>query len=117
MERDIKDVLHEMNDDQQLAVLALLDTVLEDDLEHSDFDANAEIQNIFSDAKKYGSLKESFLEHAEDYGIEEIEQLFPLPDQLNKRPMFINNKVEHVAKILGKYIKCQLLKLKLCLQT
>ena len=102
MERDIKDVLHEMNDDQQLAVLALLDTVLEDDLEHSDFDANAEIQNIFSDAKKYGSLKESFLEHAEDYGIEEIEQLFPLPDQLNKRPMFINNKVEHVAKILGK---------------
>ena len=101
MERDIQDVLHEMNDEQQLAVLALLDTVLEDDLEHSDFDANAEIQNIFSDAKKCGSLKDAFLEHAENYGIEEIEELFPKPNQLNKRPTFINNKVEHVAKILG----------------
>ena len=68
---------------------------------HTEFDAAAEIASIFDDAKKCGSLKDAFLEHAENYGIKEIEQLFPLPDQLNKRPTFINNKVEHVAKILG----------------
>ena len=70
-------------------------------VEHSEFNAEAEIAAIFADAKKYGSLKDAFLEHAEGYGIEEIEELFPKPNQLNKRPTFINNKVEHVAKILG----------------
>ena len=70
-------------------------------VEHSEFNAEVEMAAIFADAKKYGSLKDAFLEHAEGYGIEEIEELFPKPNQLNKRPTFINNKVEHVAKILG----------------
>ena len=101
MENNIQEVLHGMSPSQQAAVYALLDSVLENDLEHSDFDPEAEKNAIFADAKKYGSLKDAFLEHAENYGIEEIEELFPKPNQLNKRPTFINNKVEHVAKILG----------------
>ena len=73
----------------------------QENIKHAEFDASAEIASIFDDAKKCGSLKDAFLEHAENYGIKEIEQLFPQPNQLNKRPTFINNKVEHVAKILG----------------
>ena len=73
----------------------------QENIKHAEFDASAEIASIFDDAKKCGSLKDAFLEHAENYGIKEIEQLFPQPNQLNKRPTFINNKVEYVAKILG----------------
>lgn len=73
----------------------------QENIKHAEFDASAEIASIFDDAKKCGSLKDAFLEHAANYGIKEIEQLFPQPNQLNKRPTFINNKVEHVAKILG----------------
>ena len=32
---------------------------------------------ILTDAKRIGSLKESFLQHAGDYGIDNIEYLFP----------------------------------------
>ena len=73
----------------------------QENIKHAEFDASAEIASIFDDAKKCGSLKDAFLEHAANYGIKEIEQLFPQPNQLNKRPTFINNKIEHVAKILG----------------
>ena len=72
MENNIQEVLHGMSPSQQAAVYALLDSVLENDLEHSDFDPEAEKNAIFADAKKYGSLKDAFLEHAENYGIEEI---------------------------------------------
>lgn len=101
MSNNIEDVIKGMSASQQAAVYALMDSILEEDVEHSDFDPESEKNAIFADARKCGSLKDSFLEHTANYGIEQIEQLFPSPSQLNKRPTFINNKVEHVAKILG----------------
>ena len=41
------------------------------------------MQEIISDGKKYGSLKESFLAHAEDYGIDGLEWLFPEDRNVN----------------------------------
>ena len=69
--------------------------------QEKNFNALEETNNIFQDAKKYGSLKDSFLEHAEGYGIEEIEELFPKEKMLNNRPQFLNNDVEWVNKVLG----------------
>lgn len=47
------------------------------------------IQTIIKDAKRCGSMKESFLQHADEYGITNIEWLFPEARQLDKTPTFI----------------------------
>ena len=41
------------------------------------------MKSIIDDGKKYGSLKESFLAHAEDYGIDGLEWLFPEDRNVN----------------------------------
>lgn len=102
MAKTIREIIKSMNDEQQEALFALVGTAMEEeDVQHSDFDAYEETTNIFNDAKKYGSLKDSFLEHAEGYGIEEIEELFPLDHMMNNKPAFLNNDVEWVNKVLG----------------
>ena len=45
--------------------------------------SHADMETIINDGKKYGSLKESFLAHAEDYGIDGIEWLFPEDRNVN----------------------------------
>ena len=47
------------------------------------------MNTIISDAKRYGSLKESFLAHAGTYGITNIDTLFPDAKTLNNTPEFI----------------------------
>lgn len=47
---------------------------------------------IMKDGKRFGSLKESFLAHAAEYGIENIEYLQPEDHDLYDKPMFINNQ-------------------------
>ena len=63
-------------------------------LEHMDFSP------VFKDAKQYGSLKESFLAHADDYGIENIEYLFPDAKNLNNPPEFIRRPAEWVDVVM-----------------
>lgn len=70
------------------------------------------LNDIFSDAKKIGSLKDSFLTHAEGYGVEEIEQLFPEAKSITNKPTFINNKIEWVNKVLGAVHKLPFAKVK-----
>lgn len=45
--------------------------------------SHAAMETIINDGKKYGSLKESFLAHAEDYGIDGLEWLFPEDRNVN----------------------------------
>ena len=45
--------------------------------------SHAAMEEIINDGKKYGSLKESFLAHAEDYGIDGLEWLFPEDRNVN----------------------------------
>ena len=56
---------------------------------------------IISDAKRYGSLKESFLAHAQEYGIENIDYLFPEAETLNKTPEFIKRDTGWVSKVMN----------------
>ncbi len=69
--------------------------------DNKEFNAANEIESIFNGARKNGSLKDSFLEHAGTYGIDEIELLFPEAKATTARPVFINNQTEWVNKILG----------------
>ena len=63
---------------------------------------HAQIESIFAGAQELGSLSESFLVHAQTYGIENIDLLFPDAKELNARPEFISRRMEWVDKVLGK---------------
>lgn len=99
MNKSIEEILETMNEEQISVVNALLESVGEEDEEQGNI---TEVQHsIFNDAKRDGSLKDSYLEHAATYGIDGIETLFPDATNLNKKPMFIKNKTEWVNKVLG----------------
>lgn len=58
------------------------------------------METILKDAKRYGSLKESFLAHAENYGIKDIEWLFPDAKNVNMPPDFIKRDDSYVQKVM-----------------
>ena len=83
----------------------------EDDMRYNAFDntmeqpddtlTHDEMMSIIGDAKKHGSLKESFLAHAEDYGIDQIDWLFPEPKNLNQPPEFIKRPDDWVSVVMS----------------
>lgn len=95
----------------------------EDDLEHSNEggmtvkknifdkeDANnkkagtlthAQFQVILDDAKKNGSLKDAILAHAVDYGIENIDVLFPDAQALSRDPEWLKREDDWVSGVLA----------------
>lgn len=58
------------------------------------------MDTILKDAKRYGSLKESFLAHADDYGIKDIEWLFPDAKNVNTPPDFKKRDDSYVQKVM-----------------
>lgn len=54
------------------------------------------------DAPKYGNLEESVLAHAEEYGINDIDLLFPAPENLTKEPLFISRRMEWVNYFMSR---------------
>lgn len=56
---------------------------------------------IIGDAQRMGSMRDSFLAHAADYGVEQIEQLFPEPHQLNRTPEFIGRNTDWVSTVMS----------------
>ena len=114
--KTIQDVFDEMTEEQKNVVYALIGMALEENgaddgkINHSEegdgeymksnvFDndntqentlSHADMEEIIGDAKRYGSLKESFLAHAADYGIDQIDMLFPEYKSVNGEvPQFI----------------------------
>lgn len=128
-EKTVKDVFDTLNEEQKKVVYALIGQALEsngadeeDDMEHSEseggnemkhnvFDqdemngndtlSHAEMETIIADGKRFGSMKESFLAHAEEYGIKSIDYLFPEPKTLNNPPEFIKRDMGWVSKVMG----------------
>lgn len=111
-ERTVQDVFDEMTEEQKNVVYAMIGMALEEsgddneegdgeNMKHNLFDndemnnnedvlSHSEMETIIKDGKKYGSLKESFLAHAEDYGITNIDYLFPEAQNVNgNTPGFI----------------------------
>ncbi len=71
-----------------------------DELSHSDL---MDLQSgTFGDAKSYGSLKDSFMAHAAEYGIENLDYLFPEAKQVNgSTPEFLDRKQEWVKYVMA----------------
>lgn len=68
--------------------------------ENNDVLSHDAIEIILKDAKRYGSLKESFLAHADDYGIKQIDWLFPDAKNVNMPPDFIKRDDSYVQKVM-----------------
>ena len=62
---------------------------------------HSQIETIISDGKKFGSLRDSFLAHAEDYGIKDIDWLFPEAKTFTDKPEFISRKMEWVSTVMS----------------
>ena len=129
-EKTMKEVLDELTEEQKNVVYALIGQALEDggvddedeeDYEDEDEGDNEMKQNVFdrdeqysenvlshsdmmdiiSDAKRYGSMKDSFLAHTQDYGIANVDFLFPEPENLSMEPTFVQRDMTWVQKVMG----------------
>ncbi len=126
-DKTIKEVFDTFNEEQKQVVYFMIGEALkgeedkEETAEHSDYDnggylemahnvfdretienntlSHSEIQTIFDDAKR-GTLSESVLAHAEEYGIDGIEWLFPEDHELNKTPEFVKRDQDWVSVVM-----------------
>jgi len=57
---------------------------------------------IMTEAKTLGSLKEAFVQHAGEYGIDDIDVLFPDAKSVSNTPEVIGRRTEWVADVLAK---------------
>ena len=126
-EKTVQDVVDSMTEEQRNVMYALIGQALEgadvkhsdeyenggeDEMKHNVFESenvqgansneltHAEMEVILRDAKRYGSLKESCLQH----GIEHIDEpgyLFPEFKNLNKEPDFVGRDMGWVGKVMS----------------
>ena len=59
------------------------------------------MNTIIGDAKRYGSMKESFLAHAQEYGIENVDYLFSDGKADSPVPGFIKRDTGWVSKVMA----------------
>lgn len=119
----IQDIFNTFTEEQKNVVYALIGMALEDgnvsqseeggdEMSYNIFEENAseknvtlthdQISTIFTDAQRCGSLKEAVLAHADDYGITNIEMLFPEARNVNgTTPEFVKRKTEWVDGVLN----------------
>ena len=115
----IVDVYNTFSEKQKKAMAIIIDQILDDEsssteneeepeMKHNVFDQNKEnelkhfdFEETIKDAKRCGSLKESFLSHAENYGIKEIETLFPEAKDIYNSPEFIKRDDSWVSAFLA----------------
>lgn len=119
-EETIADVFNTLTDKQKNVVFAMIGQAIEDkdnneeddeEMKHNVFDTDKDtnenvlshdaMETIIADGKRYGSLKESFLAHAQEYGIENIDYLFPEAKSLNNPPEFIKREMGWVQKVMS----------------
>lgn len=129
-DKTVQEVFDTLNEEQKNAVYAIVGQAVEDakkdssdddennkeegdseDMKHNVFDKddNQEVlmhsemvNEAIRDAKKYGSMKESFLAHAEANNMENYEILFPDATELYKEPRVIEEDRSWVAKVMNK---------------
>ena len=129
-EETVEDVFNTLSEKQKTVVYAMIGQALEDagmtddddednnEMKHSEGDdymkrnvfdndkpqdevlSHAAMETIIGDAKRYGSLKESFLAHADEYGIKQIDYLFPEAKTLNNPPEFIKRDTGWVSTVM-----------------
>lgn len=121
--KTVKEVFDSLTDEQKTVVYFLVGQAAkggtagesakqEDDeeMKHNVFDNDSDrndtlthdaMNAIIGDAKKYGSMKESFLAHAEEYGIDGLEWLFPEDRNVNgNTPEWIKRDMDWVDDVM-----------------
>lgn len=129
-DKTVQEVFDTLNEEQKNAVYAIVGQAVEDaknnssdeennkegdneDMKHNVFDDKEEnnkdtlmhseiIADAIADAKRYGSMKESFLAHAQANNMENYEILFPDATELYKEPKVIEKDNSWVAKVMNK---------------
>ena len=112
-----KEIFEAMSDEQKDAVYAIVGAAVEEATKGSQEDENmkhsvfageydeqyddelshADMEAVFSDVKRYGSLKESCLQH----GITNIDVLFPDAKAISNEPSLIKRDTTWVDRVLG----------------
>lgn len=131
-EKTVQDVFDELTDEQKNVVYFLIGQALEeqgggsdenyeednDDMKHNIFDSysnnrhdvlsHSDMENIFRDAKRTGSLKEAVTDYLDggelahaSYGIDNIDYLFPDAKNYTETPEFISRETGWVTKVMG----------------
>ena len=121
--KTVAEIIESMNEEQRTVMYGMIGEALkhvdekeeddgdentdeeENEVKHNVFDnedqkdvlSHSDMQAIFADAKRHGSLKESVLAH----GIEDIETLFPEPKSMNNPPEWINREMGWVKNVMG----------------
>ena len=121
--KTVAEIIESMNEEQKTVMYGMIGEALkhvdekeeddgdentdeeENEVKHNVFDnedqkdvlSHSDMQAIFADAKRHGSLKESVLAH----GIEDIETLFPEPKSMNNPPEWINREMGWVKNVMG----------------
>lgn len=121
-EETVEDVWNTLSEKQKTVVYAIIGQALEneegedqnnqqgeDQMKQNVFDKDDQnnslshdaMNTIIGDAKRYGSMKESFLAHAQEYGIENIDYLFSDANSDGPVPGFIKRDTDWVAKVMA----------------
>ena len=122
-DKTVEDVFNELTEEQKNVVYAIIGAALEENgggaeedddegeegenMKHNIFEGDQDMDNnvlshsemeaIMSDAKRYGSMKDSVLAH----GIEHIDYLFPDAKLINETPGFIQRDMGWVSKVMN----------------
>lgn len=118
----VKEVYDTMNDAQKECVNILVGLAIQqeqdgdsgddedgDNVKHNIFESDegtyishAEImKDVMKDVRQGVHFEDSVIQHAEDYGIRDIESLFPEPQSLNTPPEFIKRDTSWVSRIMS----------------
>ena len=118
--KTVKEVFDTLTEEQKTVVYAIIGQIMEEsqneskdieggkeEMKHNVFDndkenkeevlSHSDTEAIFSDARRYGSLKDSVLAH----GITKLEYLFPEDTNLNKVPEFISRDTGWVKNVMS----------------
>lgn len=63
--------------------------------------SHSQLKQIVTTGQRLGSLKEAFIEHAAEFGIEDIDILFPDARTLQNSPDFISRRMDWVQNVLS----------------
>lgn len=120
----VADVFNTLTDKQKNVVYAMIGQALEDagddeetedneedeNMKHNIFENDTQentlvhadiVANAIEDGKRFGSLKESLLQHAAANNITDVKELFPMEKDLNMPPKWIKEDEGWVSKIMG----------------
>ena len=132
-EKTVQEVFDTLTDEQKDVVYAIIGQAVEDaqegaeddeegeddeDMKHNVFDNDNEnkdevlmhsefVKEAIADAKRFGSMRESFIAHAEEAGIEwgednDFTPLFPDAHNIDREPRVIEKDNSWVAKVMAK---------------